>query len=703
MDEVCKPEDLKDTKQLPARPPPPKNNKPTHPSEAKVEKLPPKRPKLPSEIPQADRSVSEQNKALDSGSSSSIQHHLDQLRDLQKHKVRWLYLDAKKWVAFNGKDSLLIEEHFQMLNDIDKKEDKAESSDVGCGEVLDAPTVRGGLYEVNVKDRQCSSLYWKDDPVEIMRGAWFKGSPSHHDTWEPINEADAKKIEHEHQSFLRSMGMGATDTMHGESPVIHTFYLGNAKRVDWYDIEDVRLVNESTGSRIAQKIGLGGSQKLMRGWHTDAKEEDHLSDINHIIFLIHGIGQLMYHSGGIISRKNKITEATDKAIKKHFKGEFKDGRVEFFPVEWRSSLKLDEGLIEAITPGNVAGLRKVVNETTMDIMYYTSSHFRSEIIKSLREQLNSVYLKYINRNPQFIKNNGKVSVIAHSLGSVIFHDILINWNNQLLAQHIKQADEQIAAEGRWSWFWGSRSSSKEPQESIDGTQCDSKNLEQLNDDLRKAKIAVGELEARIVGQKEIEKIEDHSLRFKIENAFNIGSPLGVFLVLKGIRPREDLEQHILPYSVCSNYFNIYDPADPIAYRLEPLIYEHYAEIPPVRINQVTKSPSRATKDAGNENKKDIAAGWLKSWFSSSSPEKSNAKMAEYHGNDAVDLPKGQMEKTDDILKAKKALKNRLDYTLESGLVEYFSAITSHMAYWESQEFARFVLKTIIDNSKTISN
>ena len=47
-----------------------------------------------------------------------------------------------------------------------------------------------------------------------------------------------------------------------------------------------------------------------------------------------------------------------------------------------------------------------------------------------------------------------------------------------------------------------------------------------------------------------------------------------------------------------------------------------------------------------------------------------------------------------------ALKHRLDYTLESGFVEYFSAITAHMAYWESQEFAKFLLKTIIDGAKT---
>ena len=46
-----------------------------------------------------------------------------------------------------------------------------------------------------------------------------------------------------------------------------------------------------------------------------------------------------------------------------------------------------------------------------------------------------------------------------------------------------------------------------------------------------------------------------------------------------------------------------------------------------------------------------------------------------------------------------ALRHRIDYTLEGGLVEIISAITSHMAYWESQEFVRFVLKTISNHER----
>ncbi len=125
-----------------------------------------------------------------------------------------------------------------------------------------------------------------------------------------------------------------------------------------------------------------------------------------------------------------------------------------------------------------------------------------------------MYLSYIARNPEFIKNNGKVSVIAHSLGSVIFHDILINWNNQLLEQHIQQADECIAAEGRWSWIWGS-SRKKEPQKSSD-SEMEGKELADLNEELRKAKITVGELEAKARGlSDEVAEVDDYSLRFKV--------------------------------------------------------------------------------------------------------------------------------------------------------------------------------------------
>ena len=58
-------------------------------------------------------------------------------------------------------------------------------------------------------------------------------------------------------------------------------------------------------------------------------------------------------------------------------------RAEFLPVEWRTSLRLDGGVVDSITPQKLKGLRWVLNSTGMDVLYYTSPLHRSEVKNSL--------------------------------------------------------------------------------------------------------------------------------------------------------------------------------------------------------------------------------------------------------------------------------------------------------------------------------
>ena len=52
--------------------------------------------------------------------------------------------------------------------------------------------------------------------------------------------------------------------------------------------------------------------------------------------------------------------------------------------------------------------------------------------------------------------------------------------------------------------------------------------------------------------------------FQVENFFCMGSPLAVFLALRGIRPGASCHQdHILPTSICSRLFNVFHPTDPV--------------------------------------------------------------------------------------------------------------------------------------------
>lgn len=51
---------------------------------------------------------------------------------------------------------------------------------------------------------------------------------------------------------------------------------------------------------------------------------------------------------------------------------------------------------------------------------------------------------------------------------------------------------------------------------------------------------------------------------QVENFFCMGSPLAVFLALRGIRPGSSCRQdHILPTAICSRLFNVFHPTDPV--------------------------------------------------------------------------------------------------------------------------------------------
>ena len=45
--------------------------------------------------------------------------------------------------------------------------------------------------------------------------------------------------------------------------------------------------------------------------------------------------------------------------------------------------------------------------------------------------MNRLYAMFCARNPDFAERNGKVSIVAHSLGSVIAYDILTLWDTEL--------------------------------------------------------------------------------------------------------------------------------------------------------------------------------------------------------------------------------------------------------------------------------
>ncbi|XP_016315410.1 phospholipase DDHD1-like [Sinocyclocheilus anshuiensis] len=546
-------------------------------------------------------------------SSNSSRHRGEVVTELGPEEVRWFYKEDKRtWKPFVGHDSLKIELAYRKFCELNPNEVRRrdvgeeaenlfesssgceapavrrqsaaavaaqpvpESADAGCSTDeteldsesinVDAVCVRGGLYEVDIKKKDCYPVYWnQQDHIPVMRGQWFTDG-----TWLPLEEEDSDLIELEHLARFRGQQMKdtfdteAVATTVDSKDAIHSLKLSRS-HVDWHSVDEVYLYSDATTSKIArtvtQKLGFSKASssgtRLHQGYVEEAAPEDTPPETTHIVFVVHGIGQKM-DQGRIIRNTSMMRDAARKMEEKHF-SERTNEHVEFLPVEWRSKLALDGDTVDSITPDKVRGLRDMLNSSAMDIMYYTSPLYRDEITRGLTKELNRLYTLFCERNPEFAEK-GKVSIVSHSLGCVITFDIMTGWDP------VRFVHEEVP----------------------DAMEADvSRQERQLLEDLRNTCLRMRNLEDTLRHLQTSSSKPFPALKFKVENFFCMGSPLAVFLALRGVRPGTNgTQDHFLPKSICQRLFNIFHPTDPVAYRLEPLILKHYSNISPVQIHCV---------------------------------------------------------------------------------------------------------------------
>ncbi|XP_035746620.1 phospholipase DDHD1 [Egretta garzetta] len=429
--------------------------------------------------------------------------------------------------------------------------------------------------------------------------------------------------------------------------------------------------------------------------------------------------------GRIIKNTAMMRDTARKIEEKYFSN--LATHVEFLPVEWRSKLTLDGDTVDSITPDKVRGLRDMLNSSAMDIMYYTSPLYRDELVKGLQQELNRLYTLFCSRNPEFEEKGGKVSIVSHSLGCVITYDIMTGWNPVRLYEQLLQKEEE-ELEDPWMSYEEQR----------------------LLEELYITKQRLREIEERLHGLKASTVSKPPVLKFKVENFFCMGSPLAVFLALRGIRPGNSGSQdHILPRTICNRLLNIFHPTDPVAYRLEPLILKHYSNISPVQIhwyNTANPLPYEHMKPSFlNPTKEPTSVTDSESVSTVPSPTTSPVMVRRHYGESITNIGKASILGAASIGKGlggmlfsrfgrsstttpqtletgkdgaegddKKAttvgtpplthsssgflepaveLEHRIDFELREGLVEsrYWSAVTSHTAYWSSLDIALFLL------------
>uniref|UniRef100_A0A914YF07 DDHD domain-containing protein n=1 Tax=Panagrolaimus superbus TaxID=310955 RepID=A0A914YF07_9BILA len=166
---------------------------------------------------------------------------------------------------------------------------------------------------------------------------------------------------------------------------------------------------------IASLKSYAGYLKLSNGCPT--KFNDFETDYSDLLFVVHGIG---HHKGeeDIVQNGYDIRKGFAQYIKKFHP----DSKLPMIiPVAWRHNLTLNDHMILE-TPFLKFPFGKEIGLVFNDIFYYIKG-YKEVIEDSLISNLRIKYDKFLKRNPNF---NGRISILAHSLGSVITFEVLQN-------------------------------------------------------------------------------------------------------------------------------------------------------------------------------------------------------------------------------------------------------------------------------------
>ena len=335
--------------------------------------------------------------------------------------------------------------------------------------------------------------------------------------------------------------------------------------------------------------------------YKDEDGQDQGREIEHLILVTHGIGQRLglrlesinfIHDVNVLRKTLKSVYETSpdlQALNSELDKLPKNCRLQVLPVVWRHLLDFpkqsfqqnqkEQDLtdpdtygdddeypsLENITVEGVPAIRNLITDLALDILLYQSA-YREHIASIVQQECNRVYELFVQRNPTF---SGKVSLIGHSLGSAILFDILS-----------RQKETKPTPSGSNRYRKGSQRGG-----SYGGNQ----------------------------------PVPDLGLKFEVEDFYCLGSPLGLYQMLKGrkIAARRSIsgaaaqsplnpdalddsflgassqqladiggtrESDILSVTVsspkCEQLYNIFHPADPIAYRIEPLISRAMSSLKP---------------------------------------------------------------------------------------------------------------------------
>ncbi|CAM9668022.1 unnamed protein product [Ascophyllum nodosum] len=570
-----------------------------------------------------------------------------------------------------------------------------EAHEKGDAEVL----VFGRKYVVDMKERTVRALYLKEKPEKrpVRRATYFVRQGN---GWLPYSEKDAESLEKFYGSAKKELEEGKMmepefTLDNGENKVVMKKQVRPSGSLGQEnEAFDVALQQKSvkapsvlatTFIKTAFEVCRGNPDPgKWGGVFTSSGEEPRQSKPpKHLVFVVHGIGESLWArptstlgnlrvscaslckmAGLFLDEQKKTSKEKEQPsetkrndLERTAKGmetqdtsgvstneggqEVDAGFVEFLPVEWYEQVHgegvLEDGLIQDITLDAIPAFRDFANQAMMDVMMYLTPELQAKIINTVATEFNRMWDTFCKYNPKF---TGKVSVLAHSLGGIITHDVFMGQPKRGETAATKQG-ERAATEG-------------------------------------------------------LEGSEIPIIKFDPDVLLTCGSPIGTFLCLRASRLDR---KNLFKFNTVKRFFNLFHLHDPVAYRLEPLIDRRLRDFPPEhvphkggdRINVVVKRFNRDMFAAIDNLHRSTTDGLFRVQNTLTSTMKSVI------GNTGPD-PEESETPIEEVRDARDALPERIDWAIQESPIEgmhpWASAIFAHSSYFQNIDMVMFLINAM---------
>ena len=573
--------------------------------------------------------------------------------------------------------------------------------------------VEGGRASADPVEGIIFYNFYKRPPKQMTSATWFVvADDSDEQLIQPIpSEHDARVVEELYQKAIHassSVGSGIESVLKEE--------------VDLENPDYKAVIAKSDGKYCIRKtlkgwLGLGKSWDLQRGLgaYTVPAEEDELilGPVRHVIYVVHGIGENMWarddvNIAGLVESVNTMRNTMNKKMADEYRAKCEKAkkekssppeppsRVEFIPIEWYEKLHSSSNAlmrsVKATTLGTIPALRAIANDVIFDVMMYMTPKFCYDVLECVTEQINETYQSFQKVYPDFRQKGGKASLMGHSLGSVICFDLLS------VMQDFKK--DPLTGKSQVVPSSGGVHIAEDGQADVGYQQYASGD----HADVAKNGSWGPSLSKRL----------DQCLPFIPEFTIFLGSPVGLFLTLRGAhavfdelrdkhtgeaKPRES------PFSLpTGSLYNIFHPSDPVAYRIEPLLLSHTIEhdmLPPpmylVPNGQDVRLHVKALQGIDEIRKKVTDTRSSINFLMG----KAQNLLQQVEASSAVDTSSSEPKSGNDDASYKFPLggkSDRIDFQLQPRVIEseYISAVLAHSSYFINSDVQDFIIGIVRD-------